>query len=132
MRRKAEKLSRKLPNLTYIGYIQKEEELAEIYASSDIYISASFNETYGLSFLEAQACGCLLVAFHMGLETQPFEEFLAREISTEAFYDALMRACGAFSISTREKVSSHIASNFSWEATFERLLRLYRGALLEV
>lgn len=132
LRKRVEKLSQRLPNLTYMGYIQAEEELAEIYASCDIYISTSFTETYGLSFLEAQACGCLLVAPNMRLETQPFEEFLAKKISIEDFYEALMKACGALNISTRERVSSYIVNHFSWESTFEKLLNLYRGALLQV
>ncbi|MCS6999127.1 MAG: glycosyltransferase [Aquificaceae bacterium] len=130
MRRKVEKFTQKLSNITYLGYVQKEEELAEVYASCDVYVSASTGETYGLSFLEAQACGCLLVAPDLGLETQPFKEYLAEELRVEAFYDALMKACNVLSLSLRERVSSYIASNFSWDVTFERLLKIYRGARL--
>ncbi|MCS7171382.1 MAG: glycosyltransferase [Aquificaceae bacterium] len=130
LRKKVEKLSQKLSNLTYLGYIQREEELAEVYASCDIFISASYGETYGLSFLEAQACGCLLVALNMNLETQPFKEFLAEELTLDDFYRATLKACNALSLSTRERVSSYIASNFSWKVTFERLLGIYHNILV--
>lgn len=124
-RKRVESLSRKLPNLTYLGYIHGEEELAQLYASCDIYVSASLRETYGLSFLEAQACGCILVAFDMDLETQPFKEFLARKISQEELYKAIIKASNAVSLSLKEAISSYIANNFSWTSTFERLLEVY-------
>lgn len=131
-KKKVEKLSQKLPNLTYLGYLQKEEDLARIYASCDVFVSTSCGETYGLAFLEAQACGCILVAFDMGLETQPFKEFLTRELTVESFYNAIIHACNAVSLSTREKISSFISTNFSWESSFDRLLEVYRGVLAQV
>ncbi|MEZ0336760.1 MAG: glycosyltransferase [Aquificaceae bacterium] len=129
LRKRVENLSKKLPNLTYLGYIEDEKELAQIYASCDIFLSASLGETYGLSFLEAQACGCLLVAFDMGLETQPFKEFLAKEKSPDALYDAIVKACHSLNLSMRERISSYIAQNFSWKSTFEKLINLYAGSL---
>ncbi len=130
LKRKVEGISKKLPNLTYLGYIHKEEELAELYASCDIYVSASLRETYGLSFLEAQACGCILVAFDMGLETQPFKEFLVREMNQEELYNAIIRASNTLSLSLKEAISSYIINNFSWTSTFERLMGVYSGRLL--
>ncbi len=131
-RKKVERLSQKLPNLTYLGYIAKKEDLAKIYASCDVFVSTSLYETYGLAFLEAQACGCLLVAFDMELETQPFKEFLVKEPTLEVFYDAIVHACNAVSLSYRETVSSFIRNRFSWESTFDRLFEVYRGFLAKV
>ena len=34
------------------------QELAELYSAADIYFSASNQETFGMTFLEAQKCGC--------------------------------------------------------------------------
>lgn len=130
LRKRVERLSQKLPNLTYLGYLQKEEDLAKVYASCDIFVSTSTGETYGLAFLEAQACGCLLVAYDMGLETQPFKEFLVKELTLEAFYHAIVRACNEVSLVNKEKVSSFVLSNFSWNATFEKLLDVYQGVLV--
>ncbi|MFN3921896.1 MAG: glycosyltransferase, partial [Caldimicrobium sp.] len=129
-RKRVESFSKKLPNLTYLGYIQREEELAQLYASCDIYVSTSFRETYGLSFLEAQACGCILVAFDMGLETQPFKEFLARELTHEAFYKAIIKASRTLSPSLKETISSYIANNFSWASTFKKLIDVYSECTL--
>lgn len=131
LRGKVENLSKRLPNLSYLGYIQKEEELAKIYASCDVYLSASYRETFGLSFLEAQACGCILVAFDMNLESQPFKEFLAKGENIEDLYKAIIRACDSISPYLREKISSYIINNFSWDKTFDKLIDTYEGILSE-
>ncbi len=125
LRRKVENLSKRLPNLSYLGYIHKEEELAKIYTNCDIYISTSHMETFGLSFLEAQACGCVLVAYDMNLESQPFKEFLARDKNLEDLYNGIIRACNSITPHLREKISSHILTNFSWNRTFDSLINTY-------
>lgn len=130
LRKKVETLSKKLTNLTYLGYIHHKEELAQLYASCDLYVSASLRETYGLSFLEAQACGCVLIAFDLGLETQPFKEFLPREINKEALYHAIIKASRALSLSLKETISSYIINNFSWTSTFKKLMGVYERPFL--
>ncbi|MFN3505526.1 MAG: glycosyltransferase [Caldimicrobium sp.] len=125
MKDKILKLSKKISNITYLDYIKEDTRLANLYRSSDIFVSPSTSETYGLTFLEAQACGCPLVAFDLNLETQPFKEFLVKEKTEEAFYDALIRAKNKVSIKLREEISSYILKTFSWNKTFENLLKIY-------
>ncbi len=129
LRRKVESFAKKHPNVTFLGYISDKERLAELYASSDIFLSASNSETFGLSFLEAQACGCILVAPDMGLETQPFKEFLVKDLTPESFYCALLEAVNQVSLHTRSRISSYIQENFSWKSTFDKLLDLYEEVL---
>ena len=129
LRKKVEKFAKSYPHVTYLGYISEEEKLAELYASAEVFLSASCSETYGLSFLEAQACGCLLVAPDMDLETQPFKEFLVKDLRVESFYEALVKAINCQNYHTRQAVSSFIRERFSWEATFSKLLNIYNGIL---
>ncbi|MFZ5650095.1 MAG: glycosyltransferase, partial [Bacillota bacterium] len=49
------------PNVTFTGYLHG-EELAEAYASSDIFLFPSTTETYGNVILEAMASGLPVVA----------------------------------------------------------------------
>lgn len=132
LRKKVEKFAKSYPHVTYLGYISEEEKLAELYASADVFLSASCSETYGLSFLEAQACGCLLVAPDMDLETQPFKEFLVKDLRVESFYEALIKAVNCQNYHTRQAVSSFIRERFSWEAAFNKLLNIYNGILSSV
>ena len=130
LRKKVEKAQRRLKNLTYLGYISELTLLAKLYASCDAFLSASFYETYGLSFLEAQACGCPVVALDMGLESQPFKEFLVKELSVKAFKEALLKLYENQSNSLREEISRYVRENFSWERTFKSLLETYAELVL--
>jgi len=125
LRKKVEKAQKRLANLTYLGYISDPFELAKLYATCDVFLSTSFYETYGLSFLEAQACGCPIIALDMDLESQPFKDFLVKELSIKAFKEALFKLYKNQSNSLRKDISKHIRENFSWEKTFKSLLETY-------
>lgn len=114
-------------SLTYLGYVDDRDLLARIYGSSHILLSTSIGETFGLSFIEAQACGCILVSLDMGLETQPFKEFLVKDLCVESFLEAIELASRSISEEFRQKISTQILSSFSWERTFERLLNVYKN-----
>ncbi|MCS7199795.1 MAG: glycosyltransferase [Caldimicrobium sp.] len=135
-RAKVEKIGKRLGNVIYLGYIDNREELSTLYASCDIFISASNSETFGLAFVESQACGCVLVAQDMGLETQPFKEFLVKgsskkESLLEDYHRAINRAASLLSTNTslRYQISSFIHKAFSWEETFNQLLKHYEALL---
>ena len=50
-------------NLVVIPRTDKPEEMAEIYRNSDIYYNASAAETFGLTTVEAMACGTPVVGY---------------------------------------------------------------------
>ncbi|TYB33264.1 MAG: glycosyltransferase family 1 protein [Flexistipes sinusarabici] len=68
-RRLVEQISRKNPKIKYIHYINDKEMLRELYSAADLFVHPGMSETFGLSLLEAQACGTECVAFEKsGLE----------------------------------------------------------------
>ena len=53
-----ESLKEKAPsNIIFYGYTSSVEELYNLYASSDLHVSMSFEETFGLTFIEAAMSG---------------------------------------------------------------------------
>ncbi|MCX8042254.1 MAG: glycosyltransferase [Thermodesulfobacteriaceae bacterium] len=128
-RKEIEKFTKKRANTKYLGYLSDELELAKLYNQADLLVSASVNETFGLTFLEAQACGCILVAKDFGLETQPFKEFLVRDLSFEAFYESIWKSSLSLSPALKLKISSYVRENFSWKETFQKLQNLYEKLL---
>ncbi|MEC9492516.1 glycosyltransferase [Flexistipes sp.] len=68
-RRLIEQISRGNPKIKYIYYINDKELLRELYSAADLFVHPGMSETFGLSLLEAQACGTDCVAFEKsGLE----------------------------------------------------------------
>lgn len=53
-------------NVRFIGGIRERGDLARLFAAADVFVSASLMETYGLTLVEAMACGTPVVAFRVG------------------------------------------------------------------
>jgi glycosyltransferase involved in cell wall biosynthesis len=53
-------------SVRFTGGIRDRRGLAELLAAADVFVSASLLETYGLTLVEAMACGTPVVAFRVG------------------------------------------------------------------
>ncbi len=55
-------LKDRFPNVRWLG-LQSRTELAKVYATADVFVMPSRNETFGLVMLEAMSCGTPVAAF---------------------------------------------------------------------
>jgi glycosyltransferase involved in cell wall biosynthesis len=53
-------------NVRFAGVIRDRGKLARLIATADVFVTASLMETYGLTIVEAMACGIPVVAFQVG------------------------------------------------------------------
>ena len=53
-------------NVRFTGGIRERRDLGRLLAAADVFVSASLMETYGLTLVEAMACGTPVVAFRVG------------------------------------------------------------------
>jgi glycosyltransferase involved in cell wall biosynthesis len=53
-------------NVRFTGGIGERCDLARLLAAADVFVTASLMETYGLTLVEAMACGIPVVAFRVG------------------------------------------------------------------
>src|SRR5206468_3591807 len=53
-------------DVRFAGDIGDRCDLARLLAAADVFVSASLMETYGLTLVEAMACGIPVVAFRVG------------------------------------------------------------------
>jgi glycosyltransferase involved in cell wall biosynthesis len=53
-------------NVRFTGGIRDRRDLAQLFAAADVFVSASLMETYGLTLVEAMACGTPVVALRVG------------------------------------------------------------------
>ncbi|MET0425276.1 MAG: glycosyltransferase, partial [Actinoplanes sp.] len=115
---------------------QNGDDLADLYRSADVVAVPSYNESFGLVALEAQACGTPVVAAAVGgLVTavrdgrsgvlvdghEPAE--WARVLDRMLAAPRLLRRLSAGAV-------TH-AADFSWDRTAEGLLRVYGEAVTE-
>jgi glycosyltransferase involved in cell wall biosynthesis len=53
-------------NVRFTGAVPGRRELAWLFGAADVFVSASLMETYGMTLVEAMACGTPVVAFRVG------------------------------------------------------------------
>jgi glycosyltransferase involved in cell wall biosynthesis len=53
-------------NVRFTGGIRERRDLARLLAAADVFVGASLMETYGLTLVEAMACGTPVIAFRVG------------------------------------------------------------------
>jgi glycosyltransferase involved in cell wall biosynthesis len=116
--------SKRFNNLTYIPYLEK-RELSVLYSSADLFVSASSFETFGFTFLEAQASETPVCAFDLELETQILKEFLSKERTPQALAQAIVKGTDLIFKSIRLYLRQRVEEDFSIFKSLERIISLY-------
>lgn len=115
------------------GFVDDRQELARLLASSDIYVSAMADETFGISVVEAQASGLPVVGVNSGAMPErvikglgllgPVDDFGAMADNVIKVWQTGARAMG---LAARD----HVLARYSWRRTFDSLLgEIYPAAI---
>lgn len=115
------------------GFVDDRETLATYLASSDIYVTAMENETFGISVIEAQAAGLPVVGVKAGAMTDRVPASLGR-LGPCGDADAMAANVAAVWMDRLSEMGAraraHVLENFSWPKTFEKLyFDIYARAL---
>lgn len=112
---------------TYLGYVNDDRQLSEIYSASDAVVSSSLYETFGQTLIEAQACGCLPVAFEGSGQTDIISHgkngYLAERLSVKSLADGIVWAlhAGIDPLTLRRSV----LRRYSESIVAQKYIRLY-------
>jgi glycosyltransferase involved in cell wall biosynthesis len=105
----------KFPQVNYLGVLSQ-PELAEVYASADVFVFPSKTDTFGLVLLEAMACGLPVAAYPV---TGPLD--VIGDSKAGVLHENLRTACLAALELKRADAVAH-ARKFSWRAATEQFL----------
>lgn len=114
-------LRAKYPDVNYLGVLNQ-PELAEIYASADVFVFPSKTDTFGLVLLEAMACGLPVAAYPV---TGPID--VLGDSDAGVMHEDLREACLAALKIDRKTTRAH-AEKFSWRAATEQFVSHLRPA----
>ncbi len=104
------------PDVNYLGVLDQ-RELAEVYASADVFVFPSKTDTFGLVLLEAMACGLPVAAYPV---TGPLD-VIGDCGAAGVMHEDLRTACLEALKLRREDAAAH-ARKFSWRAATEQFL----------
>ena len=112
-------------------YLHSGEALAAAYSAADVFVHAGMGETFGLSLLEAQACGLpAVVSRGSGMDDTllPLPGNARAEATDEAAWAEAISAALAAGVAPEARTARHatVKANFAWWRTYERLADLYR------
>ncbi|QDU87505.1 GDP-mannose-dependent alpha-(1-6)-phosphatidylinositol dimannoside mannosyltransferase [Pirellulimonas nuda] len=130
LREELEVRSKRDARLIVLPYESDRGRLARVLASADIYVTAGPHETFGLSVVEAQACGLPVVGVAGGALVERVPEglgLLGPVGDARAMADNILRvadqrrAMGA-------RARRHVETRFGWDTTCRKLLQIYEQA----
>ena len=75
-----------------LGRLNSAEEIAQVYYSSDVFVSPSVMETFGMALAEAQACGTPVAAFDVGGVRDAVSEECAKYLVASGDMEGLLEA----------------------------------------
>ena len=115
------------------GFLEDRAQLALALASADIYVSAMAAETFGLSVVEAQACGLPVVGVASGAMPARVPQglgLLGPVADMAAMADNVQRVWASDRAAMGRAARLYAANRYSWEGAFDRLLdEVYANAL---
>lgn len=102
------------------------QELVGIYSTADVFVNPTYEETFGLTTVEAQACGTPAIVYNTGgcLGTAPKENF-CEQGNVEMLYEMMKKK-----IASTQKVMIEIGK-FTKEKMMAGYLDLYNSCLGE-
>ncbi len=121
-----------------IPFMEKQSDLADLYAAADIFLFPSHAETFPLSVLEAMSSGLPVVAFNVGgikeAVTDGETGFLSDPLDTDSLINAIERLIG-MGASGRKKMGetarARAVKDFSQTRMAESYKALYQQVLTE-
>ena len=113
-------------DIVWVGGVPLEQTV-HFYRAADVFVYPSLNETFGLPILEAMASACPVVTSNVTAmpETAGGAALLSDPKDPETIADAIVKACGPENERLR-KAGPERAGEFTWAATAERTLEVYR------
>jgi len=112
--------------VTWVGGVPLEETV-HFYRAASVFVYPSHNETFGLPILEAMASSCPVVTSDRSAmpETAGGAALLADPEDPASIAASIVAACGPDSTLLR-KLGVERAREFTWAATAEKTLEVYR------
>ena len=126
-------LEKRLPDTVFTGFLDG-EDLAQAYASSDVFLFPSETESFGNVTLEAMACGlpavCADATGSRSLVAPGVTGFLVEPGDCDGFVSALGTLLGNRALRHRMGAAARERSlEFGWEDPMRRILQRYEALL---
>ena len=101
-------LKEKYPHINYAGY-KSGVELAEYYASADVFVFPSKTDTFGVVMLEAMACGTPIAAYPV---TGPTDIIID---GVNGYMDEDLETAVEYALTCNRKYVYDLSKDYTWQ-----------------
>lgn len=117
----------------FIPKTENEEVLAELYSTADVFINASYEETFGLTTVEAMACGTPVIVFNSTACPELVDAMTG--IVCDCNLESLLSAVTIIKEKGKDTYSKacieKVRNNFTNEIMVQQYMGIYRDCLLQ-
>ncbi len=106
-------------NVRFLDYIGEKEELLRLYDRADLYVSASLEETFGMTFVEAAFMGTRSVGFASTAVADTLHGVCGvavEQLTVQAMADAIRRTVRREDLKLTKEETEQIAARYSSKA----------------
>lgn len=129
-----EKVSKTLPdNIISLGKIADKKQLTSLYSCSDVLLSLSQAETFGLTIIEANACGTPVVVYDNSAPPSLITDktgYVAKNGDIYDIYKKIRIIKEKGSDSYRDNCIQHVRANYDKNVNYQKYVDLYEELLL--
>ena len=121
------------PNVCFLGYVNDKDKLHQLYTNADIHISASMEETFGMTFIEAAFCGTRSVGYNSTAIVETLNGVYGcgvNDVSAEAMSDAIKTVFSHSNIKLNSDEMNIVMERYSSNAMAKKYVDLYGQFLL--
>lgn len=128
-----ERIKKDLPdNIIAIHHTRTQEDLVELYNKSDVVVSMSYAETFGLTIAEGAACGKPSIVYDNTAQTSlisPDTGFTVKTGDVNAVYNAIQCVKKKGSASYKAACRQYAIEHFDKEKCFSKYVDLYESLI---
>ncbi len=124
--RKIVKINAGLENLNFMGFVP---DIVGAYSGSDVLLSPSFAETFGLTIIEAGACKLPVIARDLGVFRELFGDKIEYGSNCEEFMEKIKLFRNKKFRKKQGESSHELSKRYNIEKIADKLFRLYKELL---
>ncbi len=119
-------------NVRFLGYVSNKAYLLNLYAGADLHISASFEETFGMTFVEAAFAGTRSIGYASTAVKSTLEGvygIAVGELTAEAMAKEIQKLSLRKNMKLRSDEIQQVVNRYSCTVMAEKYFKIYESVL---
>ncbi len=117
-------------NTVFVGEIQNENCLSLLYSCADIFVTPSYQESFGQTTIEAMSCGIPVIAYPSGIAPEIINDsngVVCSDFTISALVEGIRKALNTKYNSNA--IRQNVINKFNWDKIVSEYITVYKDKL---